>query len=129
MPFSLGSNHDKHYTCKCGQLTRAELAREHKKNWSCEICQQPFMIFMDDGDGHSYTVTRHKAKDVEVGATLVHRNGSIMTSGEVSQSNPYGSNPANWYIYVLGYGYGTPLADDYVNVEYNSFVNVVFDHP
>jgi hypothetical protein len=129
MTFTLGTNHDQHYTCQCGQLQRIELPEAYKKHWICGVCRQQLIIAMDDHNGNGYTVTRQIAKTVQVGSTIVHRNGLTLTEGDVTQSQQRGGNPANWYLAVRGHG-GAPIpANDYVNIEHNPFVNVAFTHP
>lgn len=129
MTFSLGSNHDQHYTCKCGQFMRGQQPLTHTINWACGTCHEQLIIFMDDFAGQSYTVTRQQAKDVQIRDSLVHRNGQTLTDGEVTQSHQYGAKPSNWYLAVTDYG-GRPIpANNYINIEHNPIVNVVFTHP
>lgn len=84
---------------------------------------------MDDFNGHSYTVTRQFAKDVQIGVSLVYRNGRDLTDDPVTRSHPFGDKPTNWFLALKDYG-GHPIpANDYVNIEYNPPVSVVFTHP
>lgn len=117
MTLSIASNHDQHYTCPCRQVMHGQLDLEPSLNWTCPDCHQKLRIFMDDLEGHSYTVTRQLAKDVRVGATLVHRHEHGLTAGVVTQSHQYGAKPSNWFLTVQGYR-GTQIAA-------NSYVNIV----
>lgn len=125
MFITLGISHDRHYVCQCGQTLRGEHGKISMKNWTCNTCRKPLMVFMVAPGGNTYTVERRFAKDVLVNDHVVFRYGVGLSSGDVSKSHPYGAKASNWYLYITGHNGGQIGARDYVNVEVNTFVQVV----
>lgn len=125
MFITLGHSHDQHYDCPCGRTLRAQIGKINRKNWTCRTCQKPVTVFMGAPGGNIYTVERRFAKDVLVNDHVVFRCGVGLSSGDVSQSHQYGAKASNWYLYILGHNGGVIGARDYVNVEVNTFVQIV----
>lgn len=114
MTYTLGENHDQHYTCTCGQFLRRQLNPSYKKDWTCGECHKQLIIFMDDKKEHSYKVIRKFSKDVRVNDVVVYREGYDLTHGEADKSNPSGKK---WYLEVAFYGGHTIPTNQYINVE------------
>lgn len=125
MFITLGHSHDQHYDCSCGRTLSAQNGKINRKNWTCRTCQKPVTVFMVDPGNTNYTVERRFAKDVLVNDHVVFRCGHGLSSGDVSQSHKYGAKASNWYLSITGHNGGTMGARDYVNVEVNTFVQVV----
>lgn len=125
MFITLGISHDRHYICPCGQTPLGQHGSINKKNWTCRDCKKPVTVLMVDPGGTTYTVERRFAKEVQVNDHVVYRYGVGLSSGDVSKSHPYGAKPSNWYLYITGHNGGVMGARDYVNVEVNTFVQVV----
>lgn len=128
MFITLGISHDRHYTCQCGQTLRGQFGKINTQNWTCNTCHEPVTVFMAAPGGNTYTVQRRFAKDVEENDHVVFRCGVGLSSGDVSKSHPYGGKASNWYLYIKGHNGGPIGARDYVNVEVNTFVQVVHSH-
>lgn len=121
MFITLGNSHDRHYTCQCVQTLRGRLSKINMKSWTCNTCQKPVTVFMCAPGGNTYTVEHRFAKDMLVNDHVVFRCGVGLSSGDVSKSHPYCAKASNWYLY----NGGQIGARDYVNVEVNTFVQVV----
>lgn len=114
MTFTLGENHDQNYTCKCGRVERSKLTPAYKKDWRCGKCRLRLKIYMDDLNGHRYTVIRKFAEDVRVDDVVVYRKGYELTHGAADKSNPSGEK---WYLEVAFYGGHAIPTSQYINVE------------
>ena len=125
MFITLGISHDVHYICPCGLTRRTQIGKINMKNWTCRTCEKPVTVFMRAPGGNTYTVERRFAEDVLENDHVVFRCGVGLSSGDVSKSHQYGAKASNWYLYILGHNGGTMGARDYVNVEVNTFVQVV----
>lgn len=117
MTITLGSNHDKHYTCPCGQKPRGIPSPVNVHNWTCNTCHQPVTVFMDDHSGNTFTVHRRLSKDVQVGDTVVHPNNRQLDAHAVGTSSPYGNKGVEWYLFLRGHGPAVLQILDFVNVE------------
>lgn len=117
MTYTLGEKHDKHYTCTCSHFLRGQLPKQYKKNWICGGCHQQLRIFMDDGSGPPFTVTRHKAKNVQIGDHMVYQSGWKLADGIVNRSHQHGNKTSNWFLAVEGHGSARILANAYVNLQ------------
>ncbi|MFJ4056794.1 hypothetical protein ACIPZC_25610 [Pseudomonas sp. NPDC089743] len=128
MTLSLGQGHDLYYLCPCGQIPRSNLGAINRRNWTCNTCHNTVKVYMDDQNGRKFTVERRMAKHVTVHDHVVYRCGAGLASGDIRQSQQYGAKASNWLLVIQGYNKVVLPASDYVNVEVNTFVQVLTSH-